>query len=130
MPQLDVLYMTRIQLERFTDPLEYDRLKGVYILNRGKLRTAKKELLIMHPLPRVDEITLDVDEDPRAVYFDQARYGASLDHRQAAGAEKAGIPGDRHGAPVPQSPVHHPDGAVSAQFDQSNRREVLLRLLR
>ena len=75
MPQLDVLYMTRIQRERFTDPLEYDRLKGVYILNRGKLRTAKKDLLIMHPLPRVDEITQDVDEDPRAVYFDQARYG-------------------------------------------------------
>ena len=75
MPQLDVLYMTRIQRERFTDPLEYDRLKGVYILNRSKLRTAKKDLLIMHPLPRVDEITLDVDEDPRAVYFDQARYG-------------------------------------------------------
>ena len=75
MPQLDVLYMTRIQRERFTDPLEYDRLKGVYILNRGKLRTAKKDLLIMHPLPRVDEIEQDVDEDPRAVYFEQARYG-------------------------------------------------------
>ena len=75
MPQLDVLYMTRIQRERFTDPLEYDRLKGVYILNRSKLRTTKKDLLIMHPLPRVDEITQDVDEDPRAVYFDQARYG-------------------------------------------------------
>lgn len=75
MPQLDVLYMTRIQRERFTDPLEYDRLKGVYVLSRGKLRTAKKDLLIMHPLPRVDEITQDVDEDPRAVYFDQARYG-------------------------------------------------------
>ena len=75
MPQLDVLYMTRIQRERFIDPLEYDRLKGVYILNRGKLRTAKKDLLIMHPLPRVDEIEQDVDEDPRAVYFEQARYG-------------------------------------------------------
>jgi aspartate carbamoyltransferase catalytic subunit len=75
MPQLDVLYMTRIQRERFTDPLEYDRLKGVYVLSRSKLRNAKKDLLIMHPLPRVDEITQDVDEDPRAVYFDQARYG-------------------------------------------------------
>lgn len=75
MPQLDVLYMTRIQRERFTDPLEYDRLKGVYVLSRGKLRNAKKDLLIMHPLPRVDEITQDVDDDPRAVYFAQARYG-------------------------------------------------------
>jgi aspartate carbamoyltransferase catalytic subunit len=75
MPQLDVLYMTRIQRERFTDPLEYDRLRGVYVLSRSKLRNAKKDLLIMHPLPRVDEIAQDVDEDPRAVYFDQARYG-------------------------------------------------------
>ena len=75
MPQLDVLYMTRIQRERFTDPLEYDRLKGVYVLTRGKLRSAKPDMLILHPLPRVDEIAQDVDDDPRAVYFDQARYG-------------------------------------------------------
>lgn len=75
MPQLDVLYMTRIQRERFVDPLEYDRLKGVYVLTRSKLLNAKKDLLIMHPLPRVDEIAQDVDDDPRAVYFDQARYG-------------------------------------------------------
>lgn len=74
-PQLDVLYMTRIQRERFTDPLEYDRLKGVYILTHSKLYRAKKDLLVMHPLPRVDEISLDVDDDPRAVYFEQARYG-------------------------------------------------------
>ena len=75
MPQLDVLYMTRIQRERFTDPLEYDRLKGVYVLTRSKLNLAKKDLLVMHPLPRVDEIAQNVDDDPRAVYFDQARYG-------------------------------------------------------
>ena len=75
MPQLDVLYMTRIQRERFTDPLEYDRLKGVYVLTAGKLRAAKKDMLIMHPLPRVDEIAQEVDDDPRAVYFEQARYG-------------------------------------------------------
>ena len=75
MPQLDVLYMTRIQRERFVDPLEYDRLKGVYVLTRSKLQNAKKDLLIMHPLPRVDEIAQDVDDDPRAVYFEQARYG-------------------------------------------------------
>lgn len=75
MPQLDVLYMTRIQRERFVDPLEYERNKGIYILNRRKLERAKKDMLVMHPLPRVDEITVDVDDDPRAVYFQQARYG-------------------------------------------------------
>lgn len=74
-PQLDVLYMTRIQRERFIDPLEYERNKGVYILTRSKLGRAKEDLLVMHPLPRVDEIAVDVDDDPRAVYFQQARYG-------------------------------------------------------
>ncbi len=74
-PQLDVLYMTRIQRERFTDPLEYDRLKGVYVLTRRKLERAKRHMLVMHPLPRVDEITQDVDDDPRAAYFEQARFG-------------------------------------------------------
>jgi len=75
MPQLDVLYMTRIQKERFTDPNEYERLKNVYILNTQKLKIAREDLLIMHPLPRVDEIQLDVDGDPRAAYFRQAGYG-------------------------------------------------------
>ena len=75
MPQLDVLYMTRIQRERFVDPLEYERNKGVYILTRSKLDRAKPNMLILHPLPRVDEITVDVDDDPRAAYFQQARYG-------------------------------------------------------
>ncbi|MDR3728764.1 MAG: aspartate carbamoyltransferase, partial [Oscillospiraceae bacterium] len=74
-PQLDVLYMTRIQKERFVDPLEYERNKGIYVLTRRKLDRAKKNMLVMHPLPRVDEITVDVDDDPRAVYFQQARYG-------------------------------------------------------
>jgi len=75
LPQLDVLYMTRIQRERFADPSEYDRLKGVYVLTAGKLRGAKKDLLILHPLPRLDEISADVDADPRAAYFEQARLG-------------------------------------------------------
>ena len=74
-PLLDVLYMTRIQQERFTDPREYERNKGIYILTRSKLSRAKEDLLVMHPLPRVDEITVDVDDDPRAVYFQQARFG-------------------------------------------------------
>ena len=72
---LDVLYMTRIQKERFIDPLEYERLKGVYVLTRPKLKNAKKELLVLHPLPRVDEIRADVDDDPRAAYFTQAETG-------------------------------------------------------
>lgn len=75
LPLLDVLYMTRIQRERFVDPLEYERHKGIYILTRSKLARARENLLVMHPLPRVDEITVDVDDDPRAVYFKQARFG-------------------------------------------------------
>ena len=74
-PQLDVLYMTRIQKERFVDPLEYERNRGIYILTRRKLERAREHMLVMHPLPRVDEIAVDVDDDPRAVYFQQARYG-------------------------------------------------------
>ncbi len=74
-PMLDVLYMTRIQRERFIDPLEYEKVKGVYVLNRRKLNRAKPNMMVLHPLPRVDEIAVDVDDDPRAVYFEQARYG-------------------------------------------------------
>ena len=74
-PQLDVLYMTRIQKERFVDPLEYERNKGIYVLTRRKLERARPDMLVMHPLPRVDEITVDVDDDPRAAYFRQAKFG-------------------------------------------------------
>ncbi|MDO4175688.1 MAG: aspartate carbamoyltransferase [Eubacteriales bacterium] len=74
-PMLDVLYMTRIQRERFADIAVYESLRGIYCLTKAKLRDAKKDLLVMHPLPRVDEIAKDVDDDPRAVYFDQARFG-------------------------------------------------------
>lgn len=74
-PMLDVLYMTRIQQERFSSEAEYRSLKGIYCLNARKLQEAKPELLVMHPLPRVDEIAQDVDDDPRAVYFEQARFG-------------------------------------------------------
>lgn len=74
-PNLDVLYMTRIQRERFSDLLEYERVKGVYILTRKKLQRARKNMLVLHPLPRVDEIDVDVDSDPRAKYFEQARCG-------------------------------------------------------
>jgi len=74
-PSLDILYMTRVQKERFRDPLEYEQYAGVYILNREKLSAAKNDMLVMHPLPRVDEIAYDVDDDPRAVYFEQVRNG-------------------------------------------------------
>lgn len=75
LPQLDVLYMTRVQKERFASIEDYERNKGVYVLTSAKMKLAKKDMLVMHPLPRVDEIATDVDTDPRAVYFQQARYG-------------------------------------------------------
>ena len=74
-PSLDILYMTRIQAERFHDKDEYERLKDSYILNLGKLKYAKSTLSILHPLPRVNEISVDVDDDPRAHYFEQAALG-------------------------------------------------------
>ena len=72
---LDILYMTRVQKERFFNEEDYLRLKDYYILNKEKLEKAKKDLCIMHPLPRVNEISVEVDDDPRACYFKQARYG-------------------------------------------------------
>lgn len=75
LPELDVLYMTRIQRERFADTAEYHKLEANYRLTAEKMRRAKSDMLILHPLPRVDEITQEVDDDPRAVYFKQARYG-------------------------------------------------------
>ncbi len=74
MPQLDVLYMTRVQQERFFNEADYLRLRDSYILNPPKLVDAKKDLIILHPLPRVNEISVAVDEDPRACYFKQALY--------------------------------------------------------
>lgn len=73
--QLDVLYMTRIQRERFEDPAAYERLKDVYILNEEKMRSAKASMRVLHPLPRVNEISVHVDADPRAAYFRQALNG-------------------------------------------------------
>ena len=75
MPQLDVLYMTRVQKERFFNEEDYMRLKDSYILTPDKLKNAKKDMIIMHPLPRVNEISVAVDNDPRAKYFKQAYYG-------------------------------------------------------
>ena len=75
MNELDILYMTRVQRERFFNEEDYLRLKDYYILNKAKLETAKEDLCIMHPLPRVNEISVEVDDDPRACYFKQVRYG-------------------------------------------------------
>ena len=75
LPKLDVLYMTRVQKERFFNEEEYLRLKDVYILDEEKLKLADKDMPVLHPLPRVDEISLDVDDDPRAAYFDQVQNG-------------------------------------------------------
>lgn len=73
--ELDVLYMTRVQKERFFNEEDYIRLKDSYILDNEKLRKAKEDLIILHPLPRVNEIAVEVDSDPRAAYFKQAKYG-------------------------------------------------------
>ena len=75
LPELDVLYMTRVQRERFFNEEDYIRLKDTYILDKAKLKGAKSDLMILHPLPRVNEISTDIDDDPRATYFKQAEYG-------------------------------------------------------
>ncbi len=75
MPKLDVLYMTRVQRERFFNEEDYLRLKDSYILTLEKLRAAKKDMIVLHPLPRVNEISTEVDSDPRAAYFRQAKNG-------------------------------------------------------
>ncbi|WP_053955773.1 aspartate carbamoyltransferase [Inediibacterium massiliense] len=76
--EIDILYMTRIQKERFFNEADYERLKNSYILDLSKLRLAKEDMIIMHPLPRVNEIAYEVDEDPRAVYFEQASFGVYI----------------------------------------------------
>ena len=75
LPDLDILYMTRVQRERFTDLMEYERVKDVYILRNKMLEHTRPNLRILHPLPRVNEIAYDVDENPKAYYFQQAQNG-------------------------------------------------------
>ena len=75
MPELDMLYMTRVQKERFFNEEDYMRLKDFYSLDPAKMELAKDDMLVLHPLPRVNEISVEVDNDPRAAYFKQARYG-------------------------------------------------------
>ncbi|WP_075718462.1 aspartate carbamoyltransferase [Roseburia sp. 499] len=73
--ELDILYMTRVQRERFFNEEDYIRMKDFYILNKAKMELAKDDMIVMHPLPRVNEISVEVDDDPRAAYFKQAQYG-------------------------------------------------------
>lgn len=75
MPELDILYMTRVQRERFFNEEDYIRLKDKYILDMNKMALAREDMLVLHPLPRVNEIAVEVDNDPRAVYFKQAQFG-------------------------------------------------------
>jgi aspartate carbamoyltransferase catalytic subunit len=70
-----MLYMTRVQRERFFNEEDYVRLKDFYVLDKAKMDLASSDMLVLHPLPRVNEISVEVDQDPRAVYFKQARYG-------------------------------------------------------
>ena len=89
MPIADILYMTRIQGERFPDPLEYEKVKNSYILENSMLETSKDSMRVLHPLPRVDEITEDVDDNPKAYYFQQAKNGVYV--RQAILAAILGL---------------------------------------
>ncbi len=75
MAELDILYMTRVQRERFFNEDDYVRLKDSYILDGEKMRYAKKDMMVLHPLPRVNEIAYEIDQDPRGCYFKQAKYG-------------------------------------------------------
>jgi aspartate carbamoyltransferase catalytic subunit len=87
--QADILYMTRVQRERFTDLMEYERVKDVYILHNSMLANSKPNLRVLHPLPRVNEIAYDVDDNPKAYYFQQAKNG--LFARQAIICKVLGI---------------------------------------
>ncbi len=75
LPELDLLYMTRVQKERFFNENDYVRMKDFYILDENKMKLAGPDMLVLHPLPRVNEISVEVDKDPRAAYFKQAQYG-------------------------------------------------------
>ena len=75
LPETDVLYVTRVQKERFENPEEYDKVKDAYVIDPGVMKPAKRDMIVMHPLPRVGEISPDFDDDPRAAYFRQMEYG-------------------------------------------------------
>ena len=101
MPELDILYMTRVQKERFLDEEEFNRVKDSFVLDPSKLRTAKSDMIVLHPLPRIDEIKKDVDDDPRAAYFDQVHNGVYI--RMAIILALLGIPDPLTGKKVLES---------------------------
>jgi aspartate carbamoyltransferase catalytic subunit len=88
-PFADIIYMTRIQAERFPDPVEYEKVKNTYVLENHMLENAKENLRVLHPLPRVNEISEDVDDNPKAYYFQQAKNGVYV--RQALIAAILGL---------------------------------------
>jgi carbamoyl-phosphate synthase/aspartate carbamoyltransferase/dihydroorotase len=75
LPETDVLYVTRVQKERFDDPADYEKVKDAYVIDPAVMKAAKERTIVMHPLPRVNEISMDFDDDPRAAYFRQMEYG-------------------------------------------------------
>jgi aspartate carbamoyltransferase len=75
LPETDVLYVTRVQKERFEDPADYEKVRGAYVIDPAIMKAAKPDMIVMHPLPRVGEISVDFDDDPRAAYFRQMEYG-------------------------------------------------------
>lgn len=75
LPETDVLYVTRVQKERFEDPADYEKVKGAYVIDPETMKAARKDMIVMHPLPRVTEISMEFDQDPRAAYFRQMEYG-------------------------------------------------------
>ena len=128
-PSLDILYMTRIQEERFESKEEYLRLKDSYILNADKLVMAKEDLSIMHPLPRVNEIDVDVDDDPRADYFDQAKYGRYIRMAlilmllKTKGIEDSRLKGIEKPASVCKNPhcITRTERGIKRLFDEYNK---------
>ena len=111
MADLDILYMTRIQKERFTDAGEYERLKGSYVLDMPKMVLGKADMAVLHPLPRVNEIALAVDDDPRAAYFEQAQNGVYVRMALILPAGRAGsfrtARRRGNGCAVPEPPLYH-----------------------
>lgn len=108
MPELDVLYMTRVQQERFLDQDEFDRVKDSFVLDAARLKTAKEKMAILHPLPRVNEILTEVDDDPRAAYFRQVENGKFV--RMALISKLLEWKDDpSHGMPKVEDPVFDPE---------------------
>ena len=140
--ELDILYMTRVQKERFLDEEEFNRVKDSFVLDPSKLRTAKPDMIVLHPLPRVNEITRAVDNDPRAAYFRQVENGKFVRMaliytllKWAEGEKLAAVPdlaeGDVHRPEyeMSQLPVYFSYGGCRSAFRQSGRH-LPLRLLR